>query len=215
MDRNRRLALATALIGSHRAQGTSTEGIVAVLDQATVEGVLDDDYVYREGERAEDLHILIEGSVRVLVGPDQHELTRVKAPAILGHLGVLSGLNRSASVVAVGNIRVARLGYRDMWELIRGDSDVGVALRRLLLASMAMLIGDTNARLVELVPDYGVPMPKDAPRAGKKPAAADKKRSQLSTFDQLAAGFDPDLLAEAENIRVVHTEADERHKYKG
>lgn len=171
--------------------------------------------LYREGDNSESLHLLLEGRVRVSAGAQKTVLTTISAPAILGHLGVLTGLTRSASVDTVSQAVLIRIDHHKVKELSAGTAPGHQAFRRLMLATMGGLLADTNQQIHELVPEYGETIPRGAarlespslppPRKGPRPGHA---------ADRLSAGFDADLLDELENIRLVQTEADNRSKYK-
>lgn len=213
MDRRLCTTLAANLIDTHRAQGVDASHLCRILHRMPVEEVADGHTLYAEGARSETVDFLLEGAVLVRVGPEQREFARVEGPAVLGHLGVLTGLPRSATVVAAGPVRLGRMPQRELWDLVSGESEDGTALRRLLLASLSTLVRDTNARLLELVPQHGLPMPSDAPRGGVARASG-ATRSRPSQVDALTATFDDDLLAQLEEVSVVYTAADERERHR-
>jgi len=206
--------LAAQLIRASRAQGVSTSALAAALRAMKLEDVPAGGLLYREGARSESLHVLVEGTVRILVGPEQREMTRLQAPTVVGQLGLLTGLPRSATVAAEGSAQILRLGHRELWDLIRGSSDAGLALRRVLLAGLAQLVGQTGGRLGELAAEHGEPIPKGETRI---PSAVPMRRRKQApeAADVLAGTFSTSLIAELDNIRLVQSEADLRQRYKG
>lgn len=169
--------------------------------------------LYAEGERSEGLHLLIEGSARVLAGKGRTLLCTLQAPAVLGHLGALTGLPRSATVEIASRATLLHLSGRDLALLLNGSGEGPRAFRRLLIAALGGLLGDTNRHLLDVVPEHGQPIPTNAPRVAPPPPAA-RARPRGQSADDLSRNFDADLLAELENIRIVQTEADRRDKYK-
>ncbi len=178
--------------------------------------------IYREGEPSECLHLLLDGTVRVSAGSQKTVLTTISAPTVLGHLGVLTGLPRSASIDTVSPAVLIRIGQAQVRELSAGSGAGNQAFRRLMLATMGGLMSDTNQQLQELVTEYGESIPRGAARLqGEEPPRPPKgggrsgvPASPGHAADRLSSGFDPDLLDELENIRLVQTEDDRRHKYK-
>lgn len=173
--------------------------------------------VYREGDASECLHLLLEGTVRVSTGPSRVVLTSITAPAFLGHLGILTGLPRSAHIDTISAATVLRLNQRQVTEMSTSKTSEGQAFRRLLLAAMGDLLAETNRSLVELVPQIGQPIPRDAARLQteqvSRPPAPSAKTSAHAA-DRLANTFDASLLEMESEIRLVRTAEDERNKYK-
>lgn len=206
--------VAASLILSHRALGVDEDALVQVLGRMRLRKEEGGATLYEEGARSETVDFLLQGRVRVVAGGESQELTRLEAPAVVGHLGVLTGLPRSATVVTDGPAVIGRLEFREIWSLVGGEAAAGQALRRLLLASLAQLEGQANAALGALLP--APPEDKDrpagtvaAPIGGPRPTP--RPRDPLA---ELAAHFDADLLAQADRVEVVETEATRRERYR-
>ena len=209
MDRDLLLGLGNLLAKASRAQGVSADALADALAGMEEQSLEDGACLYREGDRSDCLHVLMEGRVRVLAG--EQELTTLSAPTIIGQLGVLAGLSRSATVQAMGPIRTARLEDQAMWAMVRDGSDAGQALRRVLLAGLTQLVGQTGARLEGLAGQHGLPLPKGAPRVEPVERPAPRRKPA----DKLAETFSDSLVAELENLKVVQADADQRKTYKG
>lgn len=216
MEPERLRRLAASLIASHRALGVDQEVLAQVLGRMRLRQEAAEVTLYEEGARAETVEFLLEGRVRVLAGDNGELMTRLQAPAVVGHLGVLTGLPRSATVITDGPALVGRLEFRELWALVGGDAAHGQALRRLLLASLANLESQTNARLIELVhAESPAPARTAASVVRTTPLGAKAKApAKGSAIDELTAGFDADLLAQADQIEVVETEAARRERYR-
>jgi len=188
------MQLAAELIRSSHASGVKPRDLATLIAGLPPDLFELGEYIYVEGDPAEHFHFLIDGTVRVLVGDDERELIQLRAPAILGHLGVLTGLPRSATVQACGDARLARMSHRELWRVVASDDPAAQGLRRMLLASMSQLISQTNQRLVDLAPRHGRRVAtnpkKDQPRV--------KQQTAKEVVSALADTFDPDLCAQAQ-----------------
>jgi CRP-like cAMP-binding protein/predicted MFS family arabinose efflux permease len=107
--------------------------------------------VIRQGDPADALYVLLEGSVDVSFLPDHARKTRhirtMEAPAYFGEIGVLQGVPRTATVTASTAARLLR---------IDGDTFVGALTETSL--SAAFLSG-MNMRLARTHPDRNVTLP--------------------------------------------------------
>lgn len=207
--------VAASLIATHRALGVDEDALVQVLQRMQLRKEAAGATLYEEGERAESVDFLLQGRVRVISGGDAQELTRLEAPAVVGHLGVLTGLPRSATVVTEGATIIGRLEFREIWALVSGEATTGQALRRLLLASLAQLEGRANAALGELL---APPKPQGRPPSAPTMATAPRRKPEgpppTDALGALTAQFDPDLLDQAERVELVETEAARRERYR-
>jgi len=80
----------------------------------------------REGEPGDALFVIIEGEA--VVQQDGVELSRVGPGAYFGELAILDGEPRSATVVAVTDVKVAVIGIRMFRTLLREFSDLAEQL---------------------------------------------------------------------------------------
>jgi CRP-like cAMP-binding protein len=184
--------VADALLRAHPVRSVHAEELARALTAFEELRVEEGVRLCKAGERADQLFILVSGTVSVQAGAQGEELARVSGPALVGHIGVLSGGPRTADLWTTTPARLGRLRAHDAWtRMDRGDPG-GSALRRLLLASLLDLLGRVDRRIA-------------APQA---PAAADVSPSAASW------GFDPDLLRAAEAMEWVPTEADRRRRQR-
>lgn len=217
-----RHATAIALVRSHQAGGVDSAALARALELFRVEVVPDGTVLYQQGALAHEIQLLLHGAVSVRVQPDGSEVARVDAPAIIGHLGVLTGLPRSATVSARGQLELGRLTDRELWRLVENGGAEGVALRRLMLASLVGLMLSTNERLLDHVAERGLPVSRPAAarakaKQGDTPPAEPRQRRRARPQDLGASeswGFDEDLLRAADEIKVVQSESDKARKYK-
>lgn len=188
-------ALARTLIRSHRAAEVDEEALSRALEHFDERPLAPGDVLMAEGQLADALHVLLDGEVAVSLGG--RELTRLRAPVVLGELGVLAGLPRSATVTALAPGRQLVLAERELWSFVDGPSDAGAALRRLLLAAMADVLAKDNDRLTAAIPPV-------------HPAPVVEPVDEPSD----SFGFSDDILLQARGVQFVTDEANERRRYR-
>jgi len=92
-----------------------------LLALAKVERFADGDVLFEEGEDADGVLLVLEGSVALVRLVDQGQLInihQVKAGDFFGELAVLDEQGRSAQAVALGNLEVARLPKKPLLEVL-------------------------------------------------------------------------------------------------
>jgi HEAT repeat protein len=102
-------------------------------------GYADGEVIASEGEMGDELHIVVEGTIRVVQsGNDtEHELARRGTGDVVGGLSLLRRAPRIASLIADGAVRTVRVGYRDVESVVRERPDVAMAAMRVLADRLA------------------------------------------------------------------------------
>jgi small-conductance mechanosensitive channel/CRP-like cAMP-binding protein len=98
------------------------------------------DLVFRKGEAADSLFILVEGRVKIMNEDEQGArvaLAELSAPGYFGEMGLLTGQPRAATVVADGPALCYRLGKQAFDGVLRSRPDVVEALAHVLVARQA------------------------------------------------------------------------------
>jgi HEAT repeat protein len=92
-----------------------------------------------EGELGDELHVVVDGEVRVVRdGPTgEIELARRTAGDVIGELSLITREPRVASLVAAGDVRTIRIGNREFESLLRERPDVALGVMRMLAARVA------------------------------------------------------------------------------
>jgi transcriptional regulator with AAA-type ATPase domain/NAD-dependent dihydropyrimidine dehydrogenase PreA subunit len=93
------------------------------------------DTILAQGERAEDVYLLLAGEVEVVQFDEQqrcHQITRFQPGALFGERALLTGEARSAAVLACCAVRTARLTPDHFNALLRLDSRIYANLSCLL-----------------------------------------------------------------------------------
>jgi len=84
----------------------------------------------REGDIADSFYVVLEGEARVRV-PGKRAVP-LGPGEVFGEVALLDGSPRSATVLAVGDVRVLRIGRTDFLRLLRSEPTVAIALLRTL-----------------------------------------------------------------------------------
>jgi CRP-like cAMP-binding protein len=103
-----------------------------------------------EGDPGESIYILEEGQLRVTqwtAAGDEAVLAVVEAPAAVGELSLLDGSPRSATLTAIGPVRLRLIPRKAFIALIQEQPQIVPGL----LATLASLIRRANARQVDLL----------------------------------------------------------------
>jgi hypothetical protein len=102
-------------------------------------GYADGEVIASEGEMGDELHIVVEGTIRVVQDRDgtDHVLARRGAGDVVGGLSLLRQAPRIASLVAEGPVRTIRVGYREVESVVRERPDVAMAAMRVLADRLA------------------------------------------------------------------------------
>ena len=120
------------------AQVLSEVSIFGELDQTVLEDVADraeivriagGTHLFRAGEEADSLYVLLSGRCDVVAGDEEHLVT-VGRGAVLGELGLVTGAPRSASVRARRDSALLKLRHDEFERLLREEPAFAVGLTR-------------------------------------------------------------------------------------
>jgi len=115
------------------------EPVHALLQECELVSLRDGELLCEEGRPSDGLYLLLDGAVSVLKKDARLEdraLAVAQAPAVLGHMGLVGGGKRTASLASRGGVTVARLDATAFDRLMNHDGEAGDALRRVVLAAM-------------------------------------------------------------------------------
>ncbi|MGK5083386.1 cyclic nucleotide-binding domain-containing protein [Bdellovibrionota bacterium FG-1] len=120
----------------------SQDEIKQVLAMAHEKPLLENAVLFKEGEPSDALFIVIEGQLEVR----NHETVISKVPlyGIVGEMGIFTGRQRSAAVVALEESRVLRIPAQDLLEHIEKDHEIGFKLYRNVTAILAEHLANSN-----------------------------------------------------------------------
>jgi len=99
----------------------------------------DREVIAAEGEVGEELHIVVEGTIRVVGDREgsERELARRTAGDVVGEMSILTQEPRVASLVADGGVRTVALGNREFESMLRERPSVALAVMRVLAQRVA------------------------------------------------------------------------------
>lgn len=91
----------------------------------------DGDVIGAEGELGDEMHVVLEGAVRV-VRADEETIARRGAGDVVGEMSVITRTPRVASLIAGGDVRTLRIGHREFEAMVRERPDIALAVMRVL-----------------------------------------------------------------------------------
>jgi HEAT repeat protein len=91
----------------------------------------DGDIIGAEGELGEEMHVLLDGTVRV-VRADGETIARRGAGEVVGEMSVITRAPHVATLVAEGDVRTLHIGYREFEAMVHERPDIALAIMRVL-----------------------------------------------------------------------------------
>jgi CRP/FNR family transcriptional regulator/CRP/FNR family cyclic AMP-dependent transcriptional regulator len=113
----------------------SLDQLEAVHQITTEVEYLADEVIMREGDRGDQLYLLLEGRVRMFKNYrslDEMQLNEQSAVSYFGEMAVLDGEPRSASIVTVEKSRMLSLDGNSLRELLMQMPDISFEIFRVL-----------------------------------------------------------------------------------
>ena len=129
-DQNTSTELRLDVAASDIATLLQSNPLFAEIDLAALKGLLDDgrmlalrpgEPLMRQGEASNAAYIVIDGSasIRIETSYGNVDLSVISAPALVGEIGIFTGVPRTATVTAATPLRVLRVDGRDLQEFGR------------------------------------------------------------------------------------------------
>ena len=102
-------------------------------------GYADGETIALEGEFGEELHVVIEGAIRVVtdLGGSEREIARRSAGEVVGEMSIITRNPRIASLVADGAVRTIRIGHGEFESMVRERPDLALGVMRVLALRLA------------------------------------------------------------------------------
>jgi hypothetical protein len=116
----RRIPLFAAL------EPTELERVAAIAEERSY---ADGDVMEREGELGDELHVVLDGTVRV-EREDGTTIAHRGAGHVVGEMSLITGSPRMASLVAEGDVRTVSIGRAEFEGMIRERPDIALAVMR-------------------------------------------------------------------------------------
>jgi len=129
-------------------EGVPLDTLMPLLSAGGEARYLPGDFIFREGEAAEGLYLVLAGTVRVSATSPQGQtvLSSAHQNDVVGEMGVLDGQRRSATAVSVAVTAVYYLPTEPFLDLL--ERSPRVCMR--LLAVLTSRLRAADARLAEL-----------------------------------------------------------------
>ena len=105
----------------------------------------DGEVVIREGDKGDELFIVLEGKVRV--SRAEQTLTHLGPGEHVGEMALIRSVPRSASVTAVGNTEIIAIRRADFFEILRKEHEIAVKMLWQFLGVLADRLDQTNSQL--------------------------------------------------------------------
>jgi CRP-like cAMP-binding protein len=99
----------------------------------------DGDIIGAEGELGEEMHILLDGTVRV-VRADGETIARRGAGEVVGEMSVITRAPHVATLIAEGDVRTLHIGYREFEAMVHERPDIALAIMRALAERLGAMI---------------------------------------------------------------------------
>ena len=122
-------------------QNLSLDQLDAVHQITTEVEYLPDEVIVREGERGDQIYLLLSGRVRIFKGygsPNEMQLNEQSAVSYFGEMAILDGGPRAASVVAVEPSHVLLLSGDSLRELLMQMPEISFEIFRVLVSRLRM-----------------------------------------------------------------------------
>jgi CRP-like cAMP-binding protein len=136
--------------GLHLAQFTKILRICRMVRYGANEVVI------HSGTESREMFILLQGELKV-VFDDGRELSRIRPVQTVGEMGIFTGENRSASVVTTANSILFAIHRKELVDLFRKDSDLGILILTNVIRDISGKLKNSNTLIEEL---------KKAPKSG-------------------------------------------------
>ena len=106
--------------------------------------------IIAEGDAGDELFLILSGSVRVTKSTSEgieQVIGFLREGDFFGEMALLDRRPRSASVIAHGNVKLARLKHDDIYTIFRVDPATGLKVVRTFAEVLSLRLRDTNDRL--------------------------------------------------------------------
>jgi HEAT repeat protein len=121
------------------------EDLKHVAEVASEQTFPDGEVIAEQGEPGDDMHVVISGEIRVVIGRDGGpplEVARRARGEYVGEMAILGQESRMASLVCIGPVRTLSLDRRSFQRILRERPDVSLAVMRVLSDRLREAHGD-------------------------------------------------------------------------
>lgn len=126
-------------------QGLSLRQVRQLLDAGTVDRYVAGRFLCRKGDKSTELFILLAGVLSVK--NRAVELARIEPVQVVGEMGMVTGLPRSASIAVVEEATVVAIGRLKFDALLKSDVDLALKVYRNMIGLISQRLRAGNERL--------------------------------------------------------------------
>ncbi len=119
--------------------------LLRVMQAVEVHSYADGEAVIREGDKGDELFIVLEGKVRVSRG--EQTLTHLGPGEHVGEMALIRSVPRSATVVAAGPAELISIRRADFFEILRKEHEIAVKMLWKFLGVLADRLDQTSSEL--------------------------------------------------------------------
>ncbi|HEX8794099.1 MAG TPA: cyclic nucleotide-binding domain-containing protein [Polyangiaceae bacterium] len=144
--RAKRLAMKRDVLANMPLFARLTEReLLRVMQAVEVREYEDGTTVIKEGDKGDELFIVLDGKVRVTRG--EQVLTNLGQGEHVGEMALIRSVPRSATVVAVGHAELIAIRRADFFEILRKEHEIAVKMLWQFLGVLADRLDATNSQL--------------------------------------------------------------------
>ena len=145
---------ARTLLKAYQVRSARSIDLTETLRRGTTKSWKHKEIICKEGTPSDSLFILRRGTVRVTrfdyEGRNQ-ELAILKAPCIIGQMGLIDGSTRSATCTAHGSVEALCIDLQTFEELMNEESTMASAFRQQVIGVMMNDLYECNHKLSGLM----------------------------------------------------------------
>ena len=212
-------ALAKRIVAHHSFPGASHTAIERVLNKGEYRHLPHGSDLCVEGDLGDEVFFLVRGNITVLrrdIHDENRVLSDMTCPCVFGHMSVIDGSRRSATCRANGPVELVILHRRTLDLLITEGSVAGIALRRLLIASLCDQLCNANGFVRKIVLDTKTEAqttPSEIGKTGTTDTPKTTDENDLRTLAVKLGGWEShfgDLVDYEDEIEIVMDEDQKR-----
>jgi len=114
----------------------------------------EDKYIFKEGEVQDSMFFIMNGSVKVLKKAEDESnelLARFDAPQVIGEMALISPGTRSASIMSITPVTVARFGCTSFEKIIKKRPDLAINILRKAGDTVCTRLKKANQTYVKVI----------------------------------------------------------------
>jgi CRP-like cAMP-binding protein len=183
--------IARTLLRSYEVRSARSVDLATAIIRGKPTSWSDGEVLCTEGEPSEDMFIILKGSVRIMRNDAQgnpRELAILKAPTMIGQMGLVDGSVRSATCIAKERVGSLTIDTRTFKNILEDATSASSAFRHLLLASMNMQLSTANSKIRSLIEDIEQEVKEK--NKSKETAAQTPKASSSDRLMEIAGVLD-------------------------